>query len=171
FGLDRGVPRVRDDLAALVLVLGLADDEEHLAAALAGLLEDVLGPRAERQHVTGADWLHVLELLRPVEEAAEIELHGAPRLPEVADPVRDRHEERRRRDRRVGLVRGVLVLHGARELADLPELDAHRPLGTPDTDQRAIDFGHGYNPINWATSSRFHVASPNVTSELFARLK
>ena len=49
------------------------------------------------------------------------------------------------------------------------------PMIAIDTGQRAglgastmiVDF---YNPSRWATSSRFHVASPNVTSLDIARL-
>src|SRR3989442_14087975 len=68
-GLDRGVARVRDDLAALVPELGLPDHEEHLAPAPPFLLEHVLGARAEREHVAGVDGSHVLELLLAVEQA------------------------------------------------------------------------------------------------------
>src|SRR5207244_10519441 len=85
--------------------------------------------------------LQVLELLLAVEEAEIVELHGRPRLPQVADPEREGHEERRRRERAVAIDR-LVVLHRARELADLPELDVHLRLGTPHTDQRTVDFGH-----------------------------
>ena len=72
------------DLAALVRELGLADDEQHLAAALAVLLEDVLGARPERERVAGPDGLQVLEVLLPMQQPPEVELDGRTRRPQVA---------------------------------------------------------------------------------------
>src|SRR5262249_11319882 len=142
-GLDGRVARVGHHLAALVPVFRLADDEEHLPAPLPLLLEHLLGARAEGQDVAGADGLQVLELLLAVQEVAVVELDRRARLAEVADPVGDRHEEGRRRDRARGIaVLGLVVLHRLRELADLPELDLHRPFGPPHADQRTIDLGH-----------------------------
>src|SRR5262249_39607285 len=91
-GLDGGVAKVRHHLAALVLEFRLADDEGHRAAAPSLLLEHVLGARAEGEHVAGADGAHVLELLLAVEEPAVVELHGAARLAQIAQPVGHRHE-------------------------------------------------------------------------------
>src|SRR5438093_798083 len=70
FGHDEGVARVRHDLVALVAVLALHQDEQHLAAARALLLEAVLGARAHPEHVAGVDGLQVLELLLTVEDPA-----------------------------------------------------------------------------------------------------
>src|SRR5690242_20514182 len=82
-----------------------------------------------------SDGPDVLELLLAVQEAAVVELHGRARLPHVAGPERHRHEEGRRRGSSLGrAIRRVVLLHGARELADLPELDVHRALGSPDAD-------------------------------------
>src|SRR5581483_2045278 len=142
----------------------------HLAAALSGLLVRVLDARARLQDVTRPDGPDVLELLLPVEEPAIVELDGARPAHAALGPVRDRHEEGRRCDRRVALVGGVRVLDRTRELANLPVLDAHRERRTPDAELLAIDL-HRQSPISCATISRFHVASPNATSELFARLK
>src|SRR5437899_5573904 len=66
-GLDEGAPAVGGHLAALVGELGLGDDEQHLPAALALLLEDVLRPPAGGQHVAGSDRPQVLELLLAVQ--------------------------------------------------------------------------------------------------------
>src|SRR5438132_8042452 len=63
FGHDEGVARVRHHLVALVAVLALHQDEQHLAAARALLLEDVLGARAHPERVDGVVGLHVLALL------------------------------------------------------------------------------------------------------------
>src|SRR2546426_12518667 len=68
FGHDEGVARVRHHLVALVAVLAFHQDEQHLAAARALLLEDVFGERAHQERVAGVDGLQVLELLLPVEE-------------------------------------------------------------------------------------------------------
>src|SRR2546430_12760042 len=98
FGHDQGVARVGHYLVALVTVLALHQDEQHLAAARALLLEDVFGARAHPERIAGVDGLHVLELLLDVEEPAHVELHGAPaaaRRP--LGPVRVRHLERGRR--------------------------------------------------------------------------
>src|SRR5213595_1189120 len=171
FGHDQGVARVRHHLVALVTVLALHQDEQHLAAARALLLEDVLGARAHPERVAGVDGLHVLELLLAVEEPPHVELdgaHAAARRP--LGPVRDRHQEGGRRERLVAGESGVVVFDGARELADLPVLDVHGGLGPPLPDGRAVDLP-AHNPISCATISRFQVASPKVTSELLARLK
>src|SRR5438132_11251220 len=144
FGHDEGVARVRHDLVALVAVLALHQDEQHLAAARALLLEDVLGARAHPEHVAGVDGLQVLELLLTVEEPAHVELdgaHAAARRP--LGPVRDRHEEGGRRERRVADEGGIAVLDGAREFADLPVLHPQGGLGPPLTDGGPVDLpGH-----------------------------
>src|SRR5690242_5209434 len=62
-GHDERVPRIRRDLVTLVAVLALHQHEEHLPAARALLLEDVLGARAHPEHVARPDGLQVLELL------------------------------------------------------------------------------------------------------------
>src|SRR5213593_3453224 len=76
-GHDERVARVRHHLVPLVAVLALHEHEQHLPAARALLLEDVLGAGADPQHVAGADGLQVLELLLPVEQPAHVELDGA----------------------------------------------------------------------------------------------
>src|SRR2546427_8055744 len=171
FGHDESVARVGHHLVALVAVLACHQDEQHLAAARALLLEDVLGARAHPERVAGVDGFHVLELLLAVEQPAHVELDGAhatARRP--LGPVRDGHEEGGRRERLVAREVGIVVLDGARELADLAVLDAHGGFGPPLPDGGAVDLP-AHNPINCATISRFQVASPKVTSELLARLK
>src|SRR2546426_442287 len=83
------------------------------------------------------------------------------------------HDERVARVRHDLVVPGegnVVVLDGASELADLPVLHPHGGLGPPLADGGPVDLPD-HNPISCATISRFQVASPKVTSELFARLK
>src|SRR3989441_6287071 len=130
FGHDESVARVGHHLVALVAVLALHQDEQHLAAARALLLEDVFGARAHPERVARVDGLHVLELLLAVEEPAHVELdraHAAARRP--LGPVRDRHQEGGRRERLVAGEGGIVVLDGARELADLPVLHPHGVSG------------------------------------------
>src|SRR4029077_6994074 len=172
--LDGGVPHVGHDLAVLVAELRLADDERHGAATPSLLLEHLARARPEAEHVTGTDRPDVLEFLLAVQETAIVELHRAAGLAQVAHPVRDRHQERGGREGGLVVqVRRVRILHRAGELADLPALDPHHGLGAPHLEQAAIDLGHrpAYRLMCCATSSRFQVASPKVTSELFARLK
>src|SRR5258705_2635552 len=78
FGHDESVARVGHHLVALVAVLAFHQDEQHLAAARALLLEDVFGARAHPERVAGVDGFHVLELLLAVEEPAHFELYRAP---------------------------------------------------------------------------------------------
>src|SRR5262249_23497919 len=157
---DGGVAKVRHHLAALVLEFRLADDEGHRAAAPSLLLEHVLGARAEGEHVAGADGAHVLELLLAVEEPAVVELHGAARLAQIAQPVGHRHEERGWRERAVVAgVGGVRILHRTGEFADLPGLYPQDAVRAPNAEEAAIDLRHGYRSMYCATSSRFQVAS------------
>src|SRR6266849_4873739 len=65
-GHDECVARVRRHLVTLVAILALHQHEQHLPAARALLLQDVLGARAHPQHVAGADGCQVLELLLTV---------------------------------------------------------------------------------------------------------
>src|SRR6266566_4890564 len=89
FGHDESVARVGHHLVALVAVLAFHQDEQHLAAARALLLEDVFGARAHPERVAGVDGFHVLELLLAVEEPSHVELDGARELADL--PVLDPH--------------------------------------------------------------------------------
>src|SRR5207247_10635414 len=66
FGHDQGVARVRHHLVALVAVLALHQNEQHLAAARALLLEDVLAARAHPERVAGGGGLHALARLHTI---------------------------------------------------------------------------------------------------------
>src|SRR2546422_370269 len=86
-------------------------------------------PEAPAERGAGVDGFHVLELLLAVEQPPHVELdgtHAAARRPLA--PVRDGHEEGGRRERLVAREVGIVVLDGARELADLAVLDAHAGL-------------------------------------------
>src|SRR5713101_5212509 len=170
-GHDERVARVGHHRVTLVAILALHQHEQHLPAARALLLEDVLGARAHPQHVAGADGFQVLELLLTVEESAHVELDGTHASARRAlPPVRDGHEEGRRRERPFAREGRTVLLDGARELADLPVLDPHGGLRPPLPDRGAVDLP-AHKPMSCATISRFQVASPKVTSELLARLE
>src|SRR5207247_7734764 len=75
FGHDERVARVRYDLVPLVAALALHEHEQHVPAAGALLLEDVLGERGDPEHVAGTDGLQVLELLLSMLWLYEVEFY------------------------------------------------------------------------------------------------
>src|ERR1019366_9353299 len=77
-------------------------------------------------------------LLRPVQDAVVTREPGSYRLTVRILPERRGHEERRRRDRRLGAqVVGVLRLGGPCELAYLAALDGH------------LERGAGWGFVRW----------------------